>query len=61
MSYQYPSLADAKTVLSKIGEVIAKNGLPREFGPFTFVFTGNGNVSKVYSLKQTSTYDFILF
>ncbi|ETO26985.1 hypothetical protein RFI_10145 [Reticulomyxa filosa] len=45
-SYMYPSLKEAQQDLEYIAEMISKFGLPRKFGPFTFVFTGAGNVTQ---------------
>ncbi len=44
-SCKYNSLADAKKVISEVGQEISKNGLPKELLPFTIGFTGYGNVS----------------
>ncbi len=42
----YPSLDHAKQAVRDIGEMISKFGLPIHYGPFTFAFTGTGNVAK---------------
>jgi hypothetical protein len=47
MSYMYRCLADARLDVVRSGLVIQDDGLPKELGPMTFVFTGNGNVTKV--------------
>lgn len=44
-SHQYSSLQEAKEVISQIGFDIAREGLPKELGPFVIGFTGYGNVS----------------
>ncbi|KAJ3014640.1 UNVERIFIED_CONTAM: hypothetical protein HDU68_000188 [Siphonaria sp. JEL0065] len=46
LSYMYRCVADARLDLVRTGQVIMDDGLPREFGPMVFVFTGNGNVTK---------------
>jgi Alanine dehydrogenase/PNT, N-terminal domain len=45
-AYQYDSLVEAKTHFQKIGEMISKDGLPKELLPLTVGFLGYGNVSK---------------
>ncbi|CAK4130240.1 unnamed protein product [Aphanomyces euteiches] len=45
-AYMYPDLDRAKEAVVAAGELIQKNGLPADLAPLTFVFTGNGNVSK---------------
>jgi alpha-aminoadipic semialdehyde synthase len=45
-AYMYPDLHRAKEAVSVAGDMIKKNGLPADVAPMTFVFTGNGNVSK---------------
>ncbi|MBU1014171.1 MAG: hypothetical protein KKG99_14315 [Bacteroidetes bacterium] len=42
----YHSLEEAKSAVSSVGEIIKKNGLPKELCPLTIGFTGYGNVSK---------------
>jgi saccharopine dehydrogenase (NAD+, L-lysine forming) len=42
---KYDSLAEAKKVISDVGQEIAENGLPKELCPLTIGFTGYGNVS----------------
>ena len=44
-SFKYDSLAEAKKVISKVGQEIAELGLPEELCPLTIGFTGYGNVS----------------
>ncbi|KAJ3128077.1 hypothetical protein HK100_009383, partial [Physocladia obscura] len=46
LSYMYRCLADARLDLVRTGQAIMDDGLPREFGPMVFVFTGSGNVTK---------------
>ncbi|KAJ3203898.1 hypothetical protein HDU82_006220 [Entophlyctis luteolus] len=46
LSYMYRCLADARLDLVRTGQVIMDDGLPRQFGPMVFVFTGAGNVTK---------------
>ncbi|KAJ3085286.1 hypothetical protein HK102_000142 [Quaeritorhiza haematococci] len=46
MSYMYRCLADARLDVTRTGQVIMDDGLPRQVGPMTFVFVGDGNVSK---------------
>jgi len=45
-AYMYPSLVDAKHAVRSVGDRIQKSGLPKDFSPLVFAFTGNGNVSK---------------
>ncbi|CAG8449603.1 19009_t:CDS:2, partial [Racocetra fulgida] len=37
----------AKSAVKDIGDAIADDGLPDDFNPMTFVFTGTGNVSNI--------------
>ncbi|KAI8847219.1 Saccharopine dehydrogenase-domain-containing protein [Chytridium lagenaria] len=46
LSYMYRCLADARLDLTRTGQVIMDDGLPKELGPLIFVFTGDGNVTK---------------
>ncbi|CAJ0746866.1 11509_t:CDS:10 [Entrophospora sp. SA101] len=46
MSHSYKSLDNAIATVKELGDSIVKDGLPDDFNPMTFVFTGNGNVSK---------------
>ncbi|CAG8617787.1 10026_t:CDS:2, partial [Scutellospora calospora] len=45
MSHTYKSLELAKSAVNNIGAAIVDEGLPKDFSPMTFVFTGTGNVS----------------
>ena len=45
-AYHYASLAEAKKVISEVGQEIAEKGLPDELKPFTIGITGDGNVSQ---------------
>lgn len=45
-AYMYADLEEAKHAVEKAGRMIKSNGIPPELSPMTFVFTGNGNVSK---------------
>ncbi|CAG8612807.1 10909_t:CDS:10, partial [Funneliformis mosseae] len=45
MSHSYKSLDDANSSIKRVSESIVDEGLPKSFGPMTFVFTGTGNVS----------------
>ncbi|CAG8520244.1 11028_t:CDS:10 [Dentiscutata heterogama] len=45
LGYNTPSLDSAKSTVKDIGATIADEGLPNDFSPMTFVFTGTGNVS----------------
>ncbi len=45
-SHKYNSLKEAKDVVSKVGQYIAENGLPKEIQPLVIGFTGYGNVSQ---------------
>ena len=46
MSHTFRSLAAAKLSMQQVGNAISEGGIPHEFGPMTFVFTGTGNVSQ---------------
>ncbi|OZJ02634.1 hypothetical protein BZG36_04160 [Bifiguratus adelaidae] len=46
MAHNYRTLDQARESLHQLGEVISDEGTPKDFGPLTFTFTGNGNVSK---------------
>ncbi|TPX69014.1 hypothetical protein SpCBS45565_g02736 [Spizellomyces sp. 'palustris'] len=46
MSYMYRTLADARLDVTRTGQVIMDDGLPRQMGPMSFVFTGDGNVAR---------------
>ncbi|GAB9474451.1 Alpha-aminoadipic semialdehyde synthase [Globisporangium polare] len=45
-SYMYTDLERAKEAVEIAGKKIKQDGLPSDLSPMTFVFTGNGNVSK---------------
>ena len=46
-AYMYHNLDDAKTGITRIGELIDQSGgLPADLEPLIFAFTGRGNVSK---------------
>lgn len=60
MSYMYRCLADARLDVIRSGLVIQDDGLPKELGPMTFVFTGDGNVTQVRVIP-CDTPDFRLF
>lgn len=45
-TYEYHDLEEAKAEIKRVGEKIAEEGLPAEFAPYTFGFTGYGNVSR---------------
>ncbi|CAI5712732.1 unnamed protein product [Hyaloperonospora brassicae] len=45
-AYMYADLAQAKDAVAAAGRSIQTDGLPRALAPMTFVFTGNGNVSR---------------
>ncbi|KAJ1542110.1 hypothetical protein HK096_009644, partial [Nowakowskiella sp. JEL0078] len=47
MSYMYRCVADARLDVTRSGQVIMDDGLPVGLGPMIFVFTGDGNVSRV--------------
>lgn len=44
-AHKYDSLAEAKKVISEVGQEIAEKGLPDKLRPLTIGFTGYGNVS----------------
>ncbi|TPX57572.1 hypothetical protein PhCBS80983_g03736 [Powellomyces hirtus] len=46
MSYMYRTLADARLDVTRTGQVIMDDGLPRQMGPMSFVFTGDGEVAR---------------
>lgn len=45
-AHRYGSLAEARRIISGVGQEIAELGLPHELGPVTIGFTGYGNVSQ---------------
>ncbi|GLD99985.1 hypothetical protein PINS_up008713 [Pythium insidiosum] len=45
-AYMYTDLERAKEAVEYAGKKIQADGLPADLAPMTFVFTGNGNVSK---------------
>jgi len=45
-AHHYSSLAEVRDVISSVGQEIAEKGMPEELRPFTFAFTGYGNVSQ---------------
>lgn len=45
-TYMYGEVDVAKEAVSRAGNLIRNNGLPQAITPMSFVFTGNGNVSK---------------
>ncbi|KAF9971118.1 hypothetical protein BGZ73_005985 [Actinomortierella ambigua] len=60
MAHNYKTLASAKLALQALGNTIMDEGTPREFGPMTFVFTGNGNVSKgAQSVFQSLPHEYV--
>ena len=46
MSYSYKSLAVAKENITKAGELIKQQGIPKEFGPLVFAITSVGRCSQ---------------
>lgn len=44
-AHLYSSLAEARKVISDVGQIIAEGGLPPDLHPLVFGFTGYGNVS----------------
>ncbi|KAJ1679092.1 hypothetical protein EV182_002744, partial [Spiromyces aspiralis] len=46
MAHTYSSLQAAKDSIAAVGAIIREHGLPTDFAPFVFVFTGSGNVSQ---------------
>ncbi|KAI9256769.1 Saccharopine dehydrogenase-domain-containing protein [Helicostylum pulchrum] len=44
-AHAYPTIAEAKLALNRMGEEIVKNGTPKDFGPLVYAFTGSGNVT----------------
>ena len=45
-AHTYKSLAEARDVISAVGQEIAEKGMPEQLRPFTVAFTGYGNVSQ---------------
>ncbi|KAG2207514.1 hypothetical protein INT47_004264, partial [Mucor saturninus] len=45
-AHAYPTIAEAKLALNRMGEEIVKNGTPKDFGPLVYGFTGSGNVTQ---------------
>ncbi|KAJ3121943.1 hypothetical protein HK098_003262 [Nowakowskiella sp. JEL0407] len=46
MSFMYRCVADARLDVTRSGQVILDDGLPKALGPMVFVITGDGNVSR---------------
>ncbi|KAI8906263.1 Saccharopine dehydrogenase-domain-containing protein [Gorgonomyces haynaldii] len=46
MSHLYRNLSDARLDVTRSGQVIADEGLPKRLGPMSFIVTGDGNVSR---------------
>ncbi|KAG0096191.1 hypothetical protein BGZ93_004881 [Podila epicladia] len=60
MAHNYKSLASAKLALQTLGNTIADEGTPKEFGPMTFTFTGGGNVSQgAQSVFKSLPHEFV--
>ncbi|KAF9293993.1 hypothetical protein BGZ74_011470 [Mortierella antarctica] len=60
MAHNYKSLASAKLALQTLGNTIADEGTPKEFGPMTFTFTGSGNVSQgAQSVFKSLPHEFV--
>ena len=47
-AHNYPSTVSAKAAISALGREIQHGSIPKSVGPLVFVFTGAGNVSKVF-------------
>lgn len=47
MAHAYPTIVEAKAALHRMGDAIAENGTPKDFGPLVYAFTGSGNVANV--------------
>ena len=45
-TFNFRLLDHARRQIQDVGERIASSGLPKEFAPMVFTFTGNGNVSQ---------------
>lgn len=45
-TYMHQNWAQAQEAVRKMGELITRNGLPKELTPMVFAFTGRGNVAK---------------
>ncbi|MHC1707959.1 MAG: bifunctional lysine ketoglutarate reductase /saccharopine dehydrogenase family protein [Bacteroidales bacterium] len=45
-AHEYNSLEEARNDISAVGQLIAEQGIPEEFRPFTIGITGYGNVSQ---------------
>ncbi len=45
-THHYDSLEEAKEAVSKVGQTIAREGLPKQLAPLVIGITGYGNVSK---------------
>ncbi|KAI9355755.1 Saccharopine dehydrogenase-domain-containing protein [Pilaira anomala] len=46
MAHAYPTIAEAKAALHRMGDKIITNGTPKDFGPLVYAFTGSGNVTQ---------------
>lgn len=61
MAHTYRNLSDAKAAIESIGLEILRGGLPQQFSPFIFVFTGDGAVSKgAQDIFEQLPYEYIL-
>lgn len=47
MAHAYPTLNEARLALSRVADMIERNGTPKDFGPLVYTFTGGGNVAQV--------------
>jgi alpha-aminoadipic semialdehyde synthase len=45
-TYMHQNWAQAQEAVRKMGDLITKNGLPKQLTPLVFAFTGKGNVAK---------------
>ena len=45
-AYMYPDFAHGCEAVAAMGKQISEHGVPPDFAPMVFVFTGNGNVSR---------------
>ncbi|CEG74882.1 Putative Glyceraldehyde-3-phosphate dehydrogenase-like C-terminal domain-containing protein (Fragment) [Rhizopus microsporus] len=46
MAHAYPTLNEARLALSRVADMIERNGTPKDFGPLVYTFTGGGNVAQ---------------
>ncbi|KAI8972025.1 Saccharopine dehydrogenase-domain-containing protein [Mycotypha africana] len=46
MAHTFPTIAEAKAAIARMGNIIRENGTAKDFGPLVYAFTGSGNVAQ---------------